>query len=319
MLADNEKEEVVRVATEAVLRLGWGCLKDLERLLPFWKKTSLYEQGMVIRRDILRDCAPKWKVRDELRKLKSIGGNPPYDRDFFQGLCDASGKVYVNGIYRRFEFCGRPHVRQLLADGGHGQHLPFAALSSKKLSRTQNLPLLEVPPQGNLESYLLGAICGSRAVTAHGEVMAEVREACEDSLKALGVVRDRAGKTILVSPFYVVLFLGELPEAIRGYWLGKLPSQGVKETKQASLVAAMHWEKMFGRDKKVREAIPFLLPAAQHWNVGVDRDFVVAEMRRRRFDHIATCIADRLQRWYNLQKASSQTEPEEDHAKGENV
>jgi len=315
-LTDSEKEEVVRVAVEAVLRLGWGCLKDPEKVLPFWKRTSLYERGVVIRRDTIRDCAPKWKVRDELRKLTSIGGKLPYDRDFFQGLADACCKVYSNGFYRRLEFCGHTYVRQFLEGGEHGQNVPFAALSSKRgVSRTLNLPLLEVPSQGNNETYLLGVVCGSRAVVGPtGEVMAEVKGACEEGLKAIGLVRDHSGGSILFSPFYVVLLLGELPEAVRAYWMEKLPSHGVHGTKHASLVAAIHWEKMFGRNaRKFRDAFPFLLSAAHHWNVGVDRDFVVAEMRRRRFDHVASCISDRLNRWYNLQQLEHQPEQEDEH------
>lgn len=303
-LTDADRKTIVEIAVRCVLRYGTGYLNPIERLLPYWKATSLYERGVVLRKKLFVDNAPKWRVKAELQKLDSIGGVPPYDRDFFEGLFDACAAVHRNGVYCRAEFCSKQHVRDFLESEAHGQYIGFAALSSKRgLHRTQNLPFMEVPPQDNLEHYLIGVLCGSEAVRDEdGEIWAQVRPACRDALDRLGIVYEDAGKRLRINAFYVTLFLPELPSPVQGHWIRELPKRGVEGTQKAALLAAMHWRLIFKRKKQYKYGLPNLIGASHAWNLGFGREAVDGEIRRLRFDHVDKRIRSRCERWAALQE-----------------
>jgi len=303
-LTDADKEIIVEIAVRCVLRYGTGYLNPIERLLPYWKNTSLYERGVVLRKQLFVDHAPKWRVKTELQRRDSIGEVPPYDRDFFEGLFNACATVHKNGVYARAEFCAKQHVRDFLESGIHGQRVEFASLSSKRgLHRTQNLPFMEVPPQGNLESYFLGTLCGSEAVRdREGEIWAQVRPACKNVLDRLGVVYEETGKRLRINVFYIKLFLPELPDPVQGYWIRQLPKRGVEGTRKASLLAAMHWRLIFKRKKQYKYGLPNLIGASHAWNLGFGREAVDEEMAKLRFDHVDKRIRSRCERWAALQE-----------------
>ena len=304
-LSDSERAEVVRMVVCWVLSRGCGCTRHLDELLPMWKQTSLYRRGVVLGKKLLDTYAPSWKIKDALRKLESIGGPPPYDRDFFLGLEQSCCHSFINGAYRRLEFPNRPELRAFLEGGEHGQRIIFTGVK-KKGNRTVNLPFLEAPPQGNLDHWFLGCLCGAAAVVRDGELQAEVKPACEPNLRELGIIYDRVagrnGDRLSISPFYVVLYMADFPLDIQGYWMRHLPSRGLEGALEASKVAAMHWHIMHGtKSNRFREAFPFLLSLAHGWNVGFSGKVVKQEAARRRFDHVDERIRNRLKRWHNLQ------------------
>jgi hypothetical protein len=309
-MTDEDREAVVKMAVACVLKYGTGYLNPLERLLPYWKATGLYDKGIMLRRTLLTETASKWKVKSALQRLDNIGELPPYDRDFFEGIVTAAAKTYQNGTYKRIEFCGRDHVRDFLASNIHGQPISFPVFKSHPgLNRSCNMPLLEVPPSGKLESLFFGVLCGAEAhKDSKGEIWARVRKECEPWLKKLGILYEADNRFVRINLFYIGLFFGELPEPIMAYWNRQMPPRGVEGTKMASLAAAMHWTLLFKRKKRQRYDLPYLLSSAHSWNVGVGTAAAEAEIERLRFDHVDARIRERCMRWAKLQEQTHKEE-----------
>ncbi len=312
-LRDGEEQAIINIAVKSTLLYGRRYPQEISKLLPMWKETSLFERGIFLRSGVFTDHAPSWKVKKALRSLDSDSVfHGEYDRDFFQGLFDASSKMYINGTYNRVEFGGRKHLRKFLESGEHGQNIVFAQMrgSRKRLNRTKALPFMELRQGNDLDRWFIGVMCGSDTHMVNGEPMMKVKDVCTTRLDRLGVIYDSIPKSrnIMISCFYFMLYMADVPDFFVSYWISKIPSEGVAPMPVSSLVSAANW-RMASKKAFVRDGLPFMLDKKTFWRKGMKALDVNATMKKIKNGFIDERIRKRCDRWSSLNSllASSQT------------
>jgi hypothetical protein len=305
ILREGEEEAIIDIAVKSTMMYGKRFPSDLAKILPLWKNTSLYERGVFLRKRVFQEHAPSWKVKRAIQHLDQedvfIG---EYDRDFFQGIFDASSRLYVNGTYRRAEFGGRKHLKEFLESDVHGQNITFANMKGKRkrLSRSKALPFLEVPQKNNLDRWFVGAMCGSDLVMINGEPMMKMKNVCRPRLDRLGVLYEELPfNNIMISCFYFLLYMADVPDYFVSYWMSKIPHKGVTTMPKASMAAAITW-RIMNDSAFTRGMLPCLLDSKTAWRSGikvVDIEKVVKGMKTGCVDER---IRTRCERWASLNK-----------------
>lgn len=303
-LRDGEEDLILDIAVRSVLRYGSKCPEPLSVLLPMWKDTPMYRRGIFLQRLVFVEYAPSWKVK---KALQSLDPDPwfrgEYDVDFFHGLFDSSSKMYLNGTYKRAEFGGRKHLRNFLENEDHGQTISFAEMNEKRkrLNRTAVLPFMEIPAKNDLERWFVGVMCGSDVHMVDGEPMMKIRTVCVPNMKRLGIsfVGDGSGKNVLVSCFYIMLFMSDIPDFFLHHWMSLIPHRGLGSMPMATTDAMMHW-KIMKKGRMVRGAFPFLLDAKESNRSGIRISEVMKKMTEINFNFVDQRITKRCERWENL-------------------
>jgi len=254
------------------------------------------------------EYAPSWKVKKAIHSLNPDDWfSDGYDSDFFHGLFDASSRMYLNGTFRRAEFGGRKHLREFLCNEEHGQRIIFACLNEnrKRLNRTRCLPFMEIPKGDNLERWFVGAICGADLKMVNGEPMMKMKNVCTPNLDRLGILHsETTDSNILVSCFYFLLFMSEVPDFFLSYWMSKIPHRGISSMKVASIDAAMNW-RLIRREKFVRGAFPFLYESKQNIRIGFKVSDIDAMIADRKFNFVDQRITGRCERWASLNEITA--------------
>jgi len=305
-LTSEDKEIVLDVGVRSILTIGHNFLSKIDELLPIWKETTFYDRGIMLSKNLLMSHAPRWRIN---AKLKSMEWPEylPYDKDFIDGLL-SNIKTYDNGMYPRIEFFKKNHIYSFLKDS---LNVGFVSMKSRPdIHRSLNMPLLLINSVGNDESRFIGHLCGGKPVEIDGELMVLIHGSSEPILRRLGVIYDTVSNGIIVSPFYVMLFIGDMPYQFSDYWMGYMPHWGSKETRNGTLVATIHWRFMYGRKRTIKDGLPFLLTSAHMWNVGLNSKLIKSEVSRRRVDFIDDRIISRCRRWLNTAEANNREREE---------
>jgi hypothetical protein len=313
-LRDKEEDAIVQMAVRSVMKCGKRYPNDISEMLPMWKDTTMYERGIFLNHLIFTEHAPAWKVK---KAIQSADHDefflPDYDRDFFQGLFDSSSKMYSNGNYKRAEFGGRPLLKEFLSSSIHGQNIQFADMSGdrSRLNRTNSLPFMEIPGKENMERWFIGVMCGSDIKIVNGEPLMRIRSECVPNMTRLGISFKESSQkgSVLVSLFYVVLFMSEMPDFFLHHWMSIIPHRGLGSTPEASTDALMHW-RVISKGKLVRDALPFLLDAKENNRMGIKVSEVDKMMKKRKFKFVDKRITSKCERWIKLSLIEKETEGE---------
>jgi len=297
---DCDASLIIDAVAAYVLKYGrMDFLRNLRRLLPFWDE-RLIEKGIVISRRNVSRFARSDIVLERIGTMK-WNGSPEWNRDFFHGFFDASSTVYLRDMVLRAEIGAKPRYIEFLGGNLHGQTIRLSPHFNKSVARTSSLYFMEIKPVGNLEKYLCGVFSGGRPVHRGPEMRVSLRPSVRNVLDRLGIVYEEGiRRTALVSPFYIRLFNDEMPEPIASFWRETL--EGVNY-RNATVVAWMHWEQMFGRDKRrFLNGFPYLKSPQGSNRMGIGLEEVRHTMKTHRFDHVDSRIAERLTRWIEKQK-----------------
>jgi len=311
-LREGEEEAIVDMAARSVMRCGKRYPSDISEILPMWKRTSMYERGIFLNSSIFTEHAPAWKIKKALQSLDHDEFfKDEYDRDFFQGLFDSSSKMYCNGTYKRAEFGGRRFLREFLSSDVHGQNISFTDMKGdrKRLNRTNSLPFMEVSGKNDMERWFVGVMCGSDIKVVDGEPLMKIRDDCVPGMSRLGVSfkENNQGGSVLVSLFYVMLYISEMPDFFLQHWMSIIPHKGLGSMPEASTDALMHW-RIMGRGKLVRDALPFLLDARENNRIGIKISDIDKMMKRRKFKFVDKRIISRCERWASLSMVGTENE-----------
>jgi len=268
---------------------------NMRLLLPFWDH-RLVEKGVLITSKRLALSASFGEVVEFVSQME-WDRDPEWDRDFFEGFLDACAYVERNPTYLRAQLIGKKRFMDFL----ESQDIAFMYQQKKRLIYTKPLYFLEIKPPGNLEKYLRGVISGALAFRRDDGLWVSVRAATRPVLDRLGIVYEEGKKkNLLISPFYAKLFNDDLPEPMATYWREQL---GTKNHLNATIVAWMHWEVMFGRKRRrTLDAFPYLKSPQGSNRLGLCFEQIREKMKRHRFDHVDSRIADRLKKWMESQK-----------------
>ena len=307
-LREGEEQAIVDIAVRSTLKFGRRCPEDISVLLPMWKETTLYKRGIFLSKSIFTTHAPAWKVKKAIQELDNKEFFLDlYSRDFFQGLFDASSRMYANGNYKRAEFGGRKHLREFLESDVHGQRIDFVKMSGdrKRLSRMGSLPFMEIPGDGNLDKWFVGAMCGSDMIMVDEEPMMKVKDVCKANFDRLGILYYDIPKSnnIMISCFYFMLYMSEFPDFFLSFWMSKVSHKGLRLMPKASLASAATW-KVMGKRALVRDALPFMLEPKTLWRMGYSAKDIKNEAKLIRSGFIDERIRKRCERWKTLNEVS---------------
>lgn len=242
-------------------------------------------------------------TRDYLSNLLSqmdiLGDHPVYNRDFLQGIIDCVTFTETQ-YYSRFSFFSRWELKEFLESEKRFM-IRFQRGKRKNRNRTEFLPILKTPCKGRLDSYLAGALTASDPyVDENGQIFCRMKNKCAENLKKIPVIFKPCGKYILVSPFYIMLFMGEMPEFVFHKWMKIIDENLMKNFISASFDANLHWRYIFGGEKPKHWALPFLRSQTgylvKHKLTTKHFDQFAEEMK---LDFIDSRIVSRCQRWYN--------------------
>jgi len=312
-LRDGEEEIIVNIAVRATMMYGRKLPAPLSLLLPMWKDTPMYERGIFLQKIVFVEYAPSWKIKKAIQSLDPDGWfDSEYDGDFFHGLFDSSSRMYVNGTFSRAEFGGRKHLREFLEGAEHGQRVVFANMNGtrKRLNRTKALPFMEIPVKNSLERWFVGAMCGADVKMVDGEPMMKMKNVCIPNLKKLGILyTGTTDNNILVSCFYFILFMSEMPDFFLSYWMSKIPHKGLSAMRNASMDAAMNW-RVIRREKFVRGAFPFLFESRQNVRMGIRIEDLDKMISDRKFNFVDQRVKSKCERWAALSNISDEEKGE---------
>jgi len=293
---DYDARLIARAAAQYVMKHNSRRYKkDLRGFREFWDP-RLVEKGI----PISAGCLRKYTAFEKVVKIMVETGwtrDPEWDRDFFEGFLDACAYVERHPTLPRAEMLDKKRFKEFLESQG----VVFAQKRNKKQIRTKPLYFLEIKPLGNLEKYLCGVISGGLPFRREDGLWLSVRTPVKSAFDRMGIVYEEGKKrNLLISPFYVKLFENDIPPPMAEFWRRQI---GTRNHLNATIVAWMHWEVMFGRKRRrTLDAFPYLKSPQGSNRLGLCLEQIREKMKRHRFDHVDSRIADRLKKWMESQK-----------------
>ena len=299
------RKQLTSIIIYLVLKYGFRWRKYLAEMAKFWDG-PLADDSIFVSKRLLVYYSRK-KIKEILSSLDLLDGHPFYNRDFLQGVIDAVAIPDSGGL--RFIFHSRDDLKEFLeSDEGFGIKFDKENLDGKYKyrHRTPYLPILATQCKGELDSYLTGALSASDPfIDENGELWCRVKKKCYKNFKRLAVNFKQDGDHFLVSPFYIMLFNGELPEYVYFKWMNILDKANSNSLKTASFDALIHWRYVFGKKVFDSGMLPFLRSRASYWKyMSVELKSIKSIMQERRIDFIDTRIVVRCKRWFEMYKNS---------------
>lgn len=302
------RKQLTSIVIYLVLKYGFRWRKHLAEMAEFWDG-PLADDSIFISQSLLRYYSKK-KVKEILSSLDLLDGHPFYNRDFLQGVIDAVGISDEGGL--RFCFYKKQDLKEFLeSDESFG--IKFSNSNNeeryKSRHRTLLLPILRTPCKGELDSYLTGVLSASDPfIDENGELWCKVKKKCYHNLKRLAINFKQDDKYILISPFYIMLFNGELPEYVYFKWMNILNKATTKNLNPASFDALIHWRYVFGTKQFDSGMLPFLRSRTSYWKyMDLDLKKVKVMMHERRIDFVDMRLVIRCKRWFEMYKNSKET------------
>lgn len=296
------KNQFDAICLTLLFKHGPDFKKHYLEMADYWAG-PLYEGNYYVYKHSLRKKTNK-KLIELLSKLRGVKFHPVYTRDFMQGVIDSGCKPARSCLFPVVQFYGNHRLREFLESDVHGFHIRFD--ESKKRNRTRTLPFLFLPCEGELDLYFAGVLTGSRPVTRNGELLFEVSSRCSGNLRRLNIVFHQENEKIYLSPFYILLFSGEIPENIYFDFQNRINDCSIRELKQGCLDSFFHWRVLRGYEHWEVNDFPLLQsPVVYHryFDLGT-REFDL-KMEGERKDFVDRRLAKRCERWYNTNKEFS--------------
>jgi hypothetical protein len=274
----------------------------------YWEG-PLYDKTYFIWKRMFEERSLNKRLIKILNSLRDIKFHPIYNRDFMQGIVDGGCSTINVSLFPRMHFRRNPALRKFLESDIHGYNIRFD--DQKDRDRTKAIPFLFLPCEGTHDLYLAGALTASKPVMKNGELLFAVGKSCSENLRKLNVVHLEDDKRIYLSPFYVLLFLGEIPAEIGFDLTSRIAQCGVKELKQGCLDALFHWRSLHGHDKWKVGDYP-LLQSYVVYNryFELERKQFDVQMEAQRKDFVDRRIAKKCDRWYSINRVFNNEVPD---------
>jgi hypothetical protein len=309
ILSEVDREDVTKVIAEYILSTNSGDkIENVTALLPLWKKYGLYERCVGIRSDIVDTTIGIKRLERKIAEMP-MPTYIPCSRDFMEGLIIAGG-AYVSGknvMYPSVEFVGVTRRKQVV-DFLRSCRVEFAKFTgkwAKYIVRTRGIPFLLVKKENNIEQLFAGMLAGGELISIDGTLYISLKPACKKTLDALGIIYDRKQnkkryptEKLLVSIFYLALYMHMMPPLLFDYWMKQLPIKIGKKAKNAVFVANMHWLYMYKRRKiSMDDALPYLSNVSKQRHLGIYDKDVRQMMVDKHMDFVDKRILNQCRRW----------------------
>lgn len=264
----------------------------------YWEG-PLYDRTYFVWKRMFEDRTLNKYLMNLLSRLKGVKFHPIYNRDFMQGVVDAGCMATKAFLFPRLVFRRNLLLRKFLESDIHGFNIRFD--NCKTRERTKTVPFFCLPYEGDLDLYLAGAITASKPIMKNGELLFAVGKNCSENFRKFNIVFQEDRKRIYLSPFYVLLFLGEIPGEIAFDFTSRIARCGIKDLKQGCLDSLFHWRMLHGHDKWSVNDYP-LLQSYVVYNryFEVERKMFDVQMEGERKDFVDRRIVKRCDRWYSI-------------------
>jgi hypothetical protein len=226
--------------------------------------------------------------------------HPLYNRDFFQGLTEGLGEK-VQSPSHRISFFNRTELFEFLESGDHGFNISFNNQKYYR-SRTNSVYLFNLPRKGEIDRYFAGVLSsGEICYDKKDQLVCRVNILCKSELEKFGILYEEVKNRLTISPFYVMLFAGELPFEIFSAWVKAIEETSGRSLRRASYDALIHWRLIFGKKHFKPGPFPFLSARESYYRFGPHSvKKLEVELKGKRFDFVDKRIIKRCHRWYNM-------------------
>ncbi len=312
LICEKDKDAIAKVLAERILSTGYGGkIENLSCLIPLWKKYGLYDKFFGIRRDLVSTRIGKPRIKRKISEM-DMPSYTNFSRDFIEGLI-MSGGAYVGGkqvLYPSIEFTKvkkRNHIAEFLKSC-KVDFVSFNGKWSKYIIRTQGIPFLLIKSKEDLEQMFIGMLAGGEPVYIDNELHISLKIACLPVLDKLGVIYEiapckkrRNCDRLIVSVFYLALFISDMPNLFFDYWFKLMPMAGGIKNKNANFIANIHWF-FIKKHKIIKEnnLLPYLLSSERSRKIGNSKKMLINFIKSKKINFIDKRILDRCNRWMSV-------------------
>ena len=289
----------VSILVTMLLKYGADIYKHLDEMADYWD--GPLDEGHYFLNSTLIKSFPRRQLAKIMSNMHDFNIHAIYNRDFFQGIADGLGRK-IDPRYPRLEFTGRESLLEFLESDAHGVNIKFSKFSKKrKFHRTKTLHYYHLPCHGELDRYFAGILASGKIVyDEDGCPLCRVNNKCRSKLRSLGIVFEDDGYYLTISPFYIMLFCGDLPEQVFAEWIQVIENTHHSRMIRASKDALWNWRLTFGKDQFKKNMLPFLLSRASYHDYGFRAMDLKSQMDEERIDFLDKRVKNRCKRWYNL-------------------
>jgi len=290
-------DHLAAIIISSILEHGSTYMRHIPEMIKHWEG-PLDEDNIFLHRGLIRNFGKK-NAEKIMGKLKDLNIHSLFNRDFFQGIIDGLG--YESNL-TRIIFYGRSGLREFLESSEHNFNVKFGKYKNKLRNQTTTLKFLSLQIRGELDKYFAGVLSSSVPfINEKGEVFCSVSKKCGQNLKKLGIYYREYEKNIIISPFYLFIFSGDLPEPIYREWLSLLDSPEFLKMESASIDALMNWRFVFGSKVFKAGDLPYLQSRSYYYNsLGIKLEDLSKFLSEKQFDFVDERVRNRVKRWYNI-------------------
>lgn len=282
------------IATTLAIEYGEDFKSDLKNFAKYWRG-PLFDKIYLVGDFAVKHCVTRKGVAKILSSI-NVDVHPIYNRDFFQGIIDAGCICLPRVTFPAIEVTGNSRLRSFLKSEECGLNIKFYGGRGKNISH--DVPYFLTKCKGDLESYLSGVLTASTPVMKDGQLLFKVNKKCKDNFRRLNLIFLEDEESLYLSPFYVMIFSGEIPFNIYSYFLCHIVDLKYFELKQARLDALFHWRYINGLKRYKVGDFPFLEAPMTLHAMGITFKKFDIEMKEKRCDFVDERLAKRCKRWY---------------------
>lgn len=289
-------DHLTSIVVSSILEHGNSYLDHLPEMIKHWNG-PLDDDNIFLRRALIVNFGKK-NAEKIMGNLKDLVIHPLFDRDFFQGIIDGLGH---KPDCRRLSFYFRPGLREFLESSEHNFNVKFGKSSLKIRNRTVALPFLSLSCKGASDQYFAGVLSSSVPFFDDGEVYCRVSNKCAGTLKKIGILYREIESDVLITPFYLMIFCGDLPVPIYNEWMTLLSKPEFEKMKNSSIDSLMNWRFVFGVKEFGADDLPYLRSRTYYYvSLGMTMKRFCEYMDEKQFDFVDERVRNRVKRWYNM-------------------
>ncbi len=282
------------------LKYGVNCKKHFAEAQEFWDG-PLTDNNYFLSKETFKVYNTE-KIKEKISRLKEIKFHPVYTRDFLEGIVDSACTSEENPKHiKRIYLTRSPELKAFLSSDIHGYNIHFDKKNNPY--RTRAVPFLTIPCEGDLELYLAGALSASKPCFINGELMFSIKSNCIPNFKKMHIQYKHTEDPvrIVVSPFYIMLYMGLIPENIFFNFYNKISKCNIRKLKSGCLDALIHWKHMVGRKLWEKNDLPLLVNRdAYYKNFSLKMSEIDEVLLRENINYIDKRVIEKCERWYNI-------------------
>lgn len=288
-------DHLTSVIITSILKHGASYMKHLPEMFENWEG-PLDEDNIFLNKNLIINFRKK-NAENIMGRLKDLSIHPIFNRDFFKGVMDGLGNPSNS---RRICFYGRPALRSFLESSEHPFKIEFGETYVPRRNRTKSLNFLSLPFNGELDKYFAGALSSSVLFEDSGEAFCLMNHRCSKILKNLGILYKEVDKGVIVTPFYLMIFSGDIPESVFREWFKTLSRPEFSNMKSSSLDSLMNWKLVFGHKAFRSGSLPYLQSRTYYYeSMGMTSEKLCKYIAEKQFDFVDERVRNRIKRWYN--------------------